>query len=261
MLAVISPAKTLDFESSPNTGAFSVPDFLDQSELLIERLRTLSEQELSSLMSISPKLASLNKQRYQDWHVPFSSENAKQAILAFKGDVYTGFTLDQYTGKDFDYAQKHLRILSGLYGLLRPLDFIQPYRLEMGTKLSTEQGRDLYAFWKSVLGNAMREAIKSSGENVLINLASQEYFQALDRRDLEARVITPIFKDEKNGIFKIISFHAKKARGCMSDYIIRNQISSPEGLKDFQGMGYRFNAEPSDEDNWIFTRSPHASSQ
>ena len=176
MLAVISPAKTLDFESSPNTGAFSVPDFLDQSELLIERLRTLSEQELSSLMSISPKLASLNRQRYQDWHVPFSSENAKQAILAFKGDVYTGFTLDQYTGKDFDYAQQHLRILSGLYGLLRPLDFIQPYRLEMGTKLSTEQGRDLYAFWKSVLGNAMREAIKSSGENVLINLASQEYF-------------------------------------------------------------------------------------
>jgi hypothetical protein len=203
----------------------------------------------------------LNRQRYQDWCVPFSSENAKQAILAFKGDVYTGFTLDQYTSKDFDYAQQHLRILSGLYGLLRPLDFIQPYRLEMGTKLSTKQGRDLYAFWKSVLGKAMRAAIKASGEKVLINLASQEYFQALDRRDLEARVITPIFKDEKNGVFEIISFHAKKARGCMSDYIIRNQISSPEGLKNFQGMGYRFNAEPSDEDNWIFTRSPHASSQ
>ena len=261
MLAVISPAKTLDFESSPKTNVSSVPDFLDQSELLIERLRTLSEQELSSLMSISPKLASLNRQRYHDWCVPFSSENAKQAILAFKGDVYTGFTLDQYTSKDFDYAQKHLRILSGLYGLLRPLDLIQPYRLEMGTKLSTEHARDLYAFWKPVIGNAILEAIEASGENVLINLASQEYFRALDRRDLEARVITPIFKDEKNGVFKIISFHAKKARGCMSDYIIRNRITSPEGLKDFEGMGYRFNAELSDLDNWMFTRSSHALSQ
>jgi uncharacterized protein len=255
MLAVISPAKTLDFETPPITSASSVPDFLDQSQHLIERLRSYSEEQLASLMSISPKLAALNCQRYEDWHLPFSAGNARQAILAFKGDVYTGFTLDQYTAEDFKYAQKHLRILSGLYGLLRPLDFIQPYRLEMGTKLATDTGKDLYAFWKTRLGHAVHGAIQASGGKVLVNLASQEYFQALDPKDLKARVINPVFKDQKNGQFKIISFHAKKARGCMSDYIIRNQVREPEGLKGFQGMGYRFNAALSGEDTWVFTRS------
>ena len=217
MLAVISPAKTLDFETPSLTNSSSCPEFLDHSQKLINKLRTLSESKLCSLMSISSKLAALNKQRYQDWNLPFTTSNAKQAIMAFKGDVYTGFTFEKYNKKDFSYAQKHLRILSGLYGLLRPLDLIQPYRLEMGTKLATQQSKDLYDFWGSFLTNALNDAIKKSGVQILVNLASNEYYNAIDKTALQGRVITPIFKDHKKGDFKVISFFAKKARGAMSD--------------------------------------------
>ena len=254
MLALISPAKTLDFETPSLTNSSSYPEFLDHSQKLIKELRTLSVSKLCSLMSISSKLAVLNEQRYQDWRLPFTTSNAKQAIMAFKGDVYTGFAFDKYNEKDFSYAQKHLRILSGLYGLLRPLDLIQPYRLEMGTKLTTPQSKNLYEFWGSTLTNALNRTIKNSGIQILINLASNEYYNVVDKNALQGRVITPIFKDQKNGNFKVISFFAKKARGAMSDYLIRHRISEPEGLKEFIGLGYRFNPKLTSDDNWVFTR-------
>ena len=254
MLAVISPAKTLDFETLSLTNSSSCPEFLDHSQNLIDTLRTLPQSKLCSLMSISSKLAALNEQRYQDWSLPFTTSNAKQAIMAFKGDVYTGFTFEEYNEKDFAYAQKHLRILSGLYGLLRPLDLIQPYRLEMGTKLATPQGKNLYDFWGSKLTNALNGAIKNSGIQILVNLASNEYYNAVDKTVLQGRVITPIFKDYKNGDLKIISFFAKKARGAMSDYLVRHRINKPEGLKEFKGLGYRFNENLTKNDNWVFTR-------
>ncbi|MDB4635318.1 peroxide stress protein YaaA [bacterium] len=254
MLAIISPAKTLDFETLSLTNSSSCPEFIDHSQNLIDTLRTLPQSKLCSLMSISSKLAALNEQRYQDWSLPFTTSNAKQAIMAFKGDVYTGFTFEEYNEKDFAYAQKHLRILSGLYGLLRPLDLIQPYRLEMGTKLATPQGKNLYDFWGSKLTNALNGAIKNSGIQILVNLASNEYYNAVDKTVLQGRVITPIFKDYKNGDFKIISFFAKKARGAMSDYLVRHRINKPEGLKEFKGLGYRFNENLTKNDNWVFTR-------
>ena len=254
MLAIISPAKTLDFETLSLTNSSSCPEFLDHSQNLIDTLRTLPQSKLCSLMSISSKLAALNEQRYRDWSLPFTTSNAKQAIMAFKGDVYTGFTFEEYNEKDFAYAQKHLRILSGLYGLLRPLDLIQPYRLEMGTKLATPQGKNLYDFWGSKLTNALNGAIKNSGIQILVNLASNEYYNAVDKTVLQGRVITPIFKDYKNGDLKIISFFAKKARGAMSDYLVRHRINKPEGLKEFKGLGYRFNENLTKNDNWVFTR-------
>ena len=254
MLAIISPAKTLDFETPSLTNSSSCPEFLDHSQNLIDTLRTLPQSKLCSLMSISSKLAALNEQRYQDWSLPFTTSNAKQAIMAFKGDVYTGFTFEEYNEKDFAYAQKHLRILSGLYGLLRPLDLIQPYRLEMGTKLATPQGKNLYDFWGSKLTNALNGAIKNSGIQILVNLASNEYYNAVDKTVLQGRVITPIFKDYKNGDLKTISFFAKKARGAMSDYLVRHRINKPEGLKEFKGLGYRFNENLTKNDNWVFTR-------
>ena len=254
MIAIISPAKTIDFETPSLTNSSSRPEFLDYSQNLINKLRTLSESKLCSLMSISSKLAALNRQRYKDWSLPFTASNSKQAIMAFKGDVYTGFTFDKYKEKDFAYAQRHLRILSGLYGLLRPLDLIQPYRLEMGTKLATPEGKDLYDFWSSTLTNALNEAVKSSGVQILINLASKEYYNCIDKTVLEGRVITPIFKDYKNGDFKVISFFAKKARGAMSDYIVRHRINEPDGLKAFKSLGYRFNPNFTKDDCWVFTR-------
>jgi len=254
MLAVISPAKTLDFETPSLTNSSSCPEFLDQSQNLINKLRTLSESKLCSLMSISSKLAALNKQRYQDWNLPFTTSNAKQAIMAFKGDVYTGFTFEKYNKKDFSYAQKHLRILSGLYGLLRPLDLIQPYRLEMGTKLATPQGKNLYDFWGSILTNALNDAIKNSGIQILVNLASNEYYNAVDKSALQGRVITPIFKDHKKGDFKVISFFAKKARGLMTRYLVENRINSPDGLSGFNYDGYKYSKSESTDQNPVFLR-------
>ena len=254
MLAVISPAKTLDFETPSLAKSSSSPEFLNHSQKLIKKLRSLPESELSCLMSISPKLAALNEQRYKDWSLPFTESKAKQAILAFKGDVYTGFNFEEYNEKDFAYAQNHLRILSGLYGLLRPLDLIQPYRLEMGTKLVTPEAKDLYAFWSSELTSALNGAIRKSGNQTLINLASNEYYNVIDKQSLKGSVITPVFKDKKKDEFKVISFFAKKARGAMSDYIVRNRVSDPDGLKEFKGLGYRFNKKLTRDDNWVFTR-------
>jgi len=257
MLAIISPAKTLDFESQVPALKPSQPGFLDQSSELIQILRQFSEDELSSLMNISPKLAALNHDRFQSWSTPFSEDNARPALLAFKGDVYTGFTLDSYTRSDFTFAQKHLRILSGLYGLLRPLDLIQAYRLEMGTDLKNSGGNNLYAFWKEHLTKALIKAIKSNKDKTLINLASKEYLNAIDTSTVEAagiRIITPQFKDWKNGTYKFITFYGKKARGMMVDYLIRQGLEKPESLQSFNTEGYRFNKKLSKENDWVFTR-------
>ncbi|MBE0489888.1 MAG: peroxide stress protein YaaA [Halomonas sp.] len=254
MLSVISPAKTLDFETPATTAMHTQPDFLDRSRELIGILRDLSPQGLSELMGISDKLAALNAARFTEWHTPFSSENAKPAAQAFQGDVYAGLEADTFNDDDNAFAQEHLRILSGLYGLLRPLDLIQPYRLEMGTKLANPTGRDLYAFWKGTLTDELDRAVAQSGRPVLVNLASNEYFKAIDAKRLQARVITPVFKDEKNGKLKIISFYAKKARGLMAAWMIRERLDDPERLKDFDLAGYAYNPAMSEGDTLVFTR-------
>ncbi|GEK51358.1 peroxide stress protein YaaA [Vreelandella venusta] len=258
MLSVISPAKTLDFETPSTTDKVTQPDFLDHSQPLIEILRDYSPQQLSDLMGISDKLAGLNAARFADWQPPFTLDNAKPAVQAFQGDVYTGLEANTFSDDDNLFAQQHLRILSGLYGLLRPLDLIQAYRLEMGTKLPNDAGKDLYAYWKPTLTQALNSAIAESGSNVLVNLASNEYFKAIDTKKLAARIITPVFKDEKNGSFKIISFYAKKARGLMSAWIIQQQINDPEQLTAFDVAGYRFDPTASQGDTLVFTRNENA---
>lgn len=254
MLSVISPAKTLDFETSPSTTLHSQPDYLEHSQRLIEILRDYSPQRLSDLMGISDKLAGLNAARFAEWQPPFDLDNAKQAAQAFQGDVYVGLEADRFDDDDNAFAQDHLRILSGLYGLLRPLDLIQPYRLEMGTRLPNPAGKDLYAFWKGTLTAGLDQAVAASGTPVLINLASNEYFKAIDVKKLKAEVVTPVFKDAKNGQYKIISFYAKKARGLMSAWIVRQRLDDAEGLKDFDVAGYRFNPAMSEANTLVFTR-------
>ncbi|TFH88270.1 peroxide stress protein YaaA [Billgrantia azerbaijanica] len=254
MLSVISPAKSLDFETPATTARYTQPDYLEHSQVLIEILRDCSPQRLSELMGISDKLAGLNAARFAEWQPPFTPENAKPAAQAFQGDVYQGLAADTFSDAENAFAQEHLRILSGLYGLLRPLDLIQPYRLEMGTKLGNPAGKDLYAFWKPLLTEALDRAVAESGSPVLVNLASNEYFKAIDAKRLSARVVTPVFKDEKNGKLKFISFYAKKARGLMVAWIVRQRLDEPDGLKDFNVAGYRFNATLSEGDTLVFTR-------
>ncbi|WP_168014100.1 peroxide stress protein YaaA [Halomonas salinarum] len=259
MLSVISPAKTLDFETPPSTDTYSQPDYLEQSRELIGVLRDYSPQQLSELMGISDKLAGLNAARFTEWQTPFTPENAKPAVQAFQGDVYVGLDAASFDEDDNAFAQDHLRILSGLYGMLRPLDLILPYRLEMGTKLANPAGKDLYAYWRDTLTQDLDRAIKASGSPVLVNLASNEYFKAIDTKKLSSRVITPVFKDEKNGQYKIISFYAKKARGLMSAWMIRERLDDPEGLKNFDVAGYRYNAAMSEGNTLVFTRAEGAS--
>ncbi|WP_136255471.1 peroxide stress protein YaaA [Onishia niordana] len=259
MLSVISPAKTLDFETPPSTDTYSQPDYLEQSRELVGVLRDYSPQQLSELMGISDKLAGLNAARFTEWEAPFTPENAKQAAQAFQGDVYVGLDAASFSEDDNAFAQDHLRILSGLYGMLRPLDLILPYRLEMGTKLANPAGKDLYAYWRDTLTQDLDRAIKASGSPVLVNLASNEYFKAIDTKKLSSRVITPVFKDEKNGQYKIISFYAKKARGLMSAWMIRERLDDPEGLKNFDVAGYRYNAAMSEGNTLVFTREEGAS--
>lgn len=256
MLTVISPAKTLDFDTPAHTDKCTEPRFLEQSQQLIAQLKKLSSQEIAGLMKISDKLAGLNMARFQQWETPFTVKNAKQAVLAFKGDVYTGLDAETLDQQGLDFAQQHLRILSGLYGVLRPLDLMQPYRLEMGTPFQNEAGKDLYSFW----GDTLRESLQSEAalqDGILINLASNEYFKAINAKKLDATIITPVFKDWKNGQYKMISFYAKKARGLMSRYIIEQQIDSPEQLKQFDSEGYRYSEEMSQKTDWVFIRDHH----
>ncbi|PIJ50281.1 peroxide stress protein YaaA [Erwinia sp. OLTSP20] len=254
MLLVISPAKTLDYESPLATSRFTQPELLDQSQKLIKVARRLTPAEIASLMHISDKLALLNANRFNDWQPDFSPENARQAVLAFKGDVYTGLQAETFSDDDFDFAQQHLRMLSGLYGVLRPLDLMQPYRLEMGIRLKNPAGNDLYSFWGDIITNKLNDALARQGDDILVNLASDEYFKAVRTAKLQARIIKPVFLDEKNGKFKVISFYAKKARGLMSRFIIQHKISQVEQLQTFDLEGYRFDASGSTDDELIFRR-------
>ena len=255
MIILLSPAKTLDFENPSETEVCTEPDFLKFSKYLIGALSKLSSEEIGKLMSISPKLAELNRQRFQDWKIRHDEKSSKQAVLAFKGDVYEGMKAWDFGAEDFEFAQKHLRILSGLYGLLRPLDLIQPHRLEMGTAFANPAGKDLYAFWGDRLSEGINNDLEESGSDLLVNLASQEYFRAVREQKLKGRIVTPVFKDEKNGNFKIISFYAKKARGLMSSFLIRNRIDSVNGLLDFSEGGYRCSSKDSTELAPVFLRS------
>jgi len=254
MLMVISPAKTLDYETPPVTQRFTQPEHLDHSQLLIEQLRDFSPAQIAELMHLSDNLAALNVARFGSWNTPFTRENAKQALLAFKGDVYTGLAAQDFSQADFDFAQQHLRMLSGLYGLLRPLDLMQPYRLEMGTKLANARGKDLYAFWGERISAWLNQALQAQGDQVLLNLASNEYFSAVKRKALQARVVDVDFKDLKNGQYKIISFYAKKARGLMARYVIKERIQTVERLRDFAYEGYRFSEADSSANHLVFLR-------
>jgi cytoplasmic iron level regulating protein YaaA (DUF328/UPF0246 family) len=218
-------------------------------------MEKLSEKELGELMKISPKLALLNHDRYQNFDFPFTLENSHQALLAFKGDVYQGISVDDYRDEDFDFAQAHLRILSGLYGLLRPLDLIQPYRLEMGLRVSGPWGKNLYQFWENIITDRIyQEVLESKGDRVLVNLASNEYFKAVHPKRLKSDVVNVHFKEKKDDGFKIIGIHAKRARGVMADFIIKNRINHAQELKPFNLNGYEFNSTLSKEADWVFTR-------
>ena len=255
MLMVISPAKTLDYESPLATNSYSIPDYLENSAELVEIMKKKSLRDLVNMMQVSQKIAELNVERFKSWKLPFSPVNARQALLAFKGDVYTGLDTSTLSEEDFDYAQSHLRILSGLYGLLRPLDLIQPYRLEMGLKLNSKRTKTLYQFWGEKITDGLKTLLEEHDNPVLINLASNEYFKSVNSNNLKCKLITPEFRDLKNGKYKIIQFFAKKARGLMVRYAIDHSISKPEDLKKFDYAGYFFNSELSHSEHWVFSRN------
>jgi uncharacterized protein len=250
MLIVISPAKTLDY-STPNFKDFSLPDFGSDIKNLVQVMKKKSANEITELMHISDNLAQLNEERYKIFQKEFNFENSKQALLAFKGDVYTKIEADSYTPEDFEFAQQHLRILSGLYGLLKPLDLIQPYRLEMGTRLETKKGNNLYEYWGSKIAKAINEAAQGT---TLVNLASQEYFKAVDRKALKTPVVNIHFREYKNGSYQVIGLFAKQARGMMTNFAIKNRLRNPEELKVFGEDRYEFSEMLSTESDWVFVR-------
>ena len=253
MLFLISPAKSLDY-SETSVEEATLPRMRKNTQELVGIMQQKSAGELKELMNISDNLAILNADRYRKFGKRFTPKNSKQAILAFKGDVYLGLDASDFSEEDFEYAQKHLRILSGLYGLLKPLDKIQPYRLEMGTKLVTQKGRNLYHYWDDQITNLVNKDLKQSESKVIINLASNEYFKSIQKKNLKGELYNLSFKDEKNGEYKIISFFAKKARGMMCRFATKNKITKPEDLKGFDYEGYVYNDALSEEKDWVFTR-------
>lgn len=254
MLIVISPAKTLDFESINENLPMTNPRFLEYSNIIMNSLKELDSYSIGKLMKISDKLSSLNKDRFATWEE--NLENSKQCLLAFQGDVYRGIDVGSFTDEELFYANDHLRILSGLYGVLRPFDGIHPYRLEMGSKLQVGENKNLYEFWKDTLKKSLYEELIKHDESTLINLASKEYFKSVEaiEKENDIKVITPIFKEFRNGEYKIISLKAKRARGLMTRYIIQNKINNPEELKEFNEEDYEYNEELSSEKEWVFTR-------
>ena len=254
MLLVVSPAKNLNYSKLERGLQTELPRMLEQTEKLVDRCRQLSPADLSSLMKISDKLATLNAERFQTYSKSFTEDNAKAALFAFNGDVYTGLDAESLSDDEVHYAQSHMRILSGLYGLLKPLDKMQPYRLEMGTKLAIDGSKNLYEFWGDQITTLLNKDIAAQGDNILVNLASNEYFSAVNAKSLDAMIIQPQFKDEKNGKFKIISFYAKKARGLMARYIIQNQLTDVSQLREFSVGGYQYSDDMSTPTTPVFIR-------
>jgi cytoplasmic iron level regulating protein YaaA (DUF328/UPF0246 family) len=254
MLLLLSPAKSLDYETPALEVSHTLPQFVGESAQLIDVLRPQSPSQIAQLMDLSDSLAALNAARYEAWRPKFTAKNSKQAVLAFDGDVYDGLSAKTLKPKDLEWAQDHLCILSGLYGVLRPLDWMQPYRLEMGTALTNPRGKNLYQFWGSRIAENLNERLQKDKVPVVINLASQEYFKAVDTQVLKARVIECVFEDYKGGKYKVISFFAKRARGLLARYAIQKQIKNPEKLKEFDAEGYGFVAAASDENRWVFRR-------
>ncbi|HEY9042672.1 MAG TPA: peroxide stress protein YaaA [Rheinheimera sp.] len=254
MLLLVSPAKDLDFQPLAKPVNVTQPAMLAQSQQLADICKGLTPADLSSLMHISDKLAGLNAARFAQWQLPFTEQNAKAALFAFNGDVYQGLDAGSLTDDDIHFAQQHLRILSGLYGVLRPLDLMQPYRLEMGTKLANPHGKDLYAFWQNSITEQLNQQLSELQTDIVVNLASQEYFKAVKPKLLQGRLISPVFKDFKNGQYKIISFFAKKARGLMARYIIEQRLSTAEQIKGFDLAGYQYSAEQSSANEPVFLR-------
>jgi len=254
MLVVLSPAKSLDLETPIRRRKFTQPRFLDEARKLVQQLQKLNPEQLSGLMNMSDKLGALNYERYANWHTPFDRDNARPALFTFIGDVYQGLDASSFSAADINHAQKHLRILSGLYGILRPLDLIQPYRLEMGTRLTAGESSDLYDFWGSRLTRCLNQELAPAKKKILVNLASNEYFNAIQPKELDATVITPVFKDFSSGKYRFLSFYAKQARGMMAAFIIKNRIRRTERLKEFDIDGYRYSPEESTDTRPVFLR-------
>ena len=254
MISIVSPAKSLNFDDSCSVKMYSQCSFLKDSQLLVNDLKKYSPKQISDLMKVSDKIGLLNADRYKNWSLPFNEGNSKQAVFAFQGDVYQGLEIDSFSEDDLIYAQDYFRILSGLYGLVKPLDLIQPYRLEMGTSFKNKRGKNLYDFWNTRITELLNKELELSKSQYLLNLASNEYYKVIQPNGLNATVITPIFKDFKNGQYKIISFFAKRARGMMASFHLKNKINNPEDLKSFNMAGYTFNDDMSIDNQLVFTR-------
>ncbi|MDO5058653.1 MAG: peroxide stress protein YaaA [Neisseria sp.] len=254
MLFVLSPAKNLNEKDPSPVSAYTQPDLLAEAEILMSEVRRLAPHEIAGLMHVSDKIALLNAERNAAWHTPFTPENAKQAVFMFNGDVYEGLDAARLDSDSINWLQTNVRLLSGLYGLLRPLDLMQPYRLEMGTAFANSRGKNLYEFWGNRITDLLNDTLAAQNSRTLINLASQEYFKSVQPKRLNADIITPVFKDAKNGQYKIISFYAKRARGLMVRYAAENRISEAEALKNFDLEGYRYNEAASNEKEWVFLR-------
>ena len=256
MLIILSPAKKLNYNDNAPVKSFTTPKYLNYSQELIAELQKLSVDEIGKMMNLSKNLANLNKERYMEWQKPHSPDekDSKQAAYAFQGDVYQGWAPESLSEDDMEFAQDHVRILSGLYGILRPLDLMKPYRLEMGTKFGINEKKNLYEYWQETITKGLNEKLKENGDKYLINLASNEYFKAIDTSKLNAEVIIPVFKDNKNGEYRVVSFFAKKARGMMTRFVVKNTITNPEKLKLFEEDGYYYNDELSEGNTIVFTR-------
>jgi len=251
---VINSSKTLDFQQIARISKHTIPELVKDADILVKELRKLSTSDFSKLLKTSEKLTKLNVERYANWQTDVKESNAKQAMLAFRGDIYSGMDVDNYNIKDFNFAQKHVRILSGLYGMLRPLDLIQPYRLEMAAKLTTIRGKNMYDFWGTKINEILKKLLKQEKSGTLVNLCSIEYFKAIKSDLLDVKVITPAFKEFRDGSYRFITLYAKKARGMMCNYIIQNHLKEVDDLKSFDVEGYQFNRKISSGKEWVFTR-------
>ena len=254
MIILMNSSKTLDFQQKARISKHTIPELIKDAEILVKALRKLSKSDFSKLLKTSEKLTDLNVERYANWQTDVKKSNAKQALLAFRGDIYSGMEVDDYKTKDFNFAQKHVRILSGLYGILRPLDLMQPYRLEMAAKLATARGKNMYDFWGTKINEILKKLLKQEKSGTLVNLCSMEYFKAIKSDLLDMKVITPAFKEFRDGSYRFITLYAKKARGMMCNYIIQNNLKRIEELKFFNVAGYQFNEKISSDNEWVFTR-------